>query len=77
MKESILTDYYKPLLESNHFIPVENNGRFNPIGQCWKLSPEIGEGFYWVYAQKDLYDIKITISFSIRIPLLDLTCRNV
>ena len=29
------------------------------MGLCWKLSPEIGEGSYWTYGQKDLYDIKI------------------
>lgn len=59
MNYNILTDYYGPLLESNHFIPADNSEAFNAVGQCWRLSPEIGEGFYWVYAQKDLYDIKI------------------
>lgn len=59
MNSKILTDYYGPLLESNHFSPIQNDKRFPSSGQCWRLSPEIGEGFYWVYAQKDLYDVKI------------------
>ncbi len=29
------------------------------MGLCWKFSQEIGEGSYWTYGQKDLYDIKI------------------
>ncbi len=59
MNTNIITDYYEPLLAVNHFIPVTDNYRFNSAGQCWKLSPETGEGYYWVYAKKDLYDIKI------------------
>ena len=39
--------------------PVDSNNHFNSAGQCWQLLPEFGEGFYWVYAKKDLYDIKI------------------
>ena len=59
MDSKILTDYYEPLLTGNHFDPAKNNKNFNPAGHCFKLSPEFGEGFYWVYAQKNLYDIKI------------------
>lgn len=59
MDNRIIADYYEPLLTENHFVPAENSGGFNPAGQCWRLSPEFGEGLYWVYAKKDLYDIKI------------------
>ena len=59
MNNNIIADYYEPLLTDNHFIPVDSNNRFNSAGQCWRLSPEFGEGLYWVYAKKDLYDIKI------------------
>ena len=54
MNNSIIADYYEPLLTDNHFIPVDSNNHFNSAGQCWQLSPEFGEGFYWVYAKKDL-----------------------
>lgn len=59
MNSSIISDYYEPFLTDNHFIRAENNDNFNSAGQCWRLSSDVGEGFYWVYAQKDLYDIKI------------------
>ena len=58
MNNNIITDYYDPLLTDNHFVPSDNNN-FNSVGNCWKLLPEFGNGFYWVYAKKDLYDIKI------------------
>lgn len=59
MENSIIADYYEPLLTDNHFVPAYDNNSFNSAGHCWRLSPEFGEGFYWVYAKKELYDIKI------------------
>ena len=26
---------------------------------CWKLSEEVGTGYYWTYGQDDLFDIRI------------------
>lgn len=51
--------YYHPILINEGFVPVENNGEFCSMGKCWKLSEEIGEGMYWTYEQKDLYNIKV------------------
>lgn len=59
MKSKILTEYYDPLLIQNNFQPWQDDGHFSPAGSCWRISPEVGEGFYWVYAQKDLFAIKI------------------
>ena len=59
MKSDILTDYYRPLLEQNSFLPVPCPGKFSPAGQCWAISPAVGGGYYWVYAKRDLFDIKI------------------
>lgn len=56
---NILNDFYQPLLEKNGFCRIDMPEQFNPAGMCWQLSPEIGNGFYWVYARKDLFDIKI------------------
>jgi len=64
MRSKILTDYYDTLLTESNFISVPCGEQFSPAGNCWKLSPELGGGHYWLYAQKDLFDIKITISFS-------------
>lgn len=76
MNNNIIADYYEPLLTDNHFIPVDSNNHFNSAGQCWQLSPEFGEGFYWVYAKKDLYDIKIHDFISMRISSWNFICRK-
>lgn len=59
MKTDVLTDYYRPLLEQNHFLPIPCPERFSPAGQCWEIAPAVGGGCYWVYAKQDLFDIKI------------------
>lgn len=59
MSSRIITDYYNPLLEKSSFLPADCGTRFGGAGSCWRLSPALGEGYYWIYAQKDLFDIKI------------------
>lgn len=59
MSSKILTDYYNTLLTESSFIPAPCCEKFSPAGSCWTLSPELGGGHYWLYAQKDLFDIKI------------------
>lgn len=59
MKNDILSEYYQPLLEQNNFIPIPCPEKFSSAGQCWKIEPEVGGGYYWVYGKQDLYDIKI------------------
>jgi len=50
---------YNPLLTECGFVPYNGNKKFNPAGNCWKLSPEVGEGYYWTYCQNNLFDIRI------------------
>ncbi len=59
MKRDIVTDYYRPLLEQNRFLPTRCPEKFSPAGTCWEISPAVGGGYYWVYARQDLFDIKI------------------
>ena len=59
MKRDIVTDYYRPLLEQNRFLPTHCPEKFSPAGTCWEISPAVGGGYYWVYARQDLFDIKI------------------
>ena len=59
MNSKILTDYYNELLEKSSFQPVPCAEQFSPAGSCWQISPELGSGYYWLYAQKDLFDVKI------------------
>ncbi len=54
----IETFYTSKLIESG-FIEIPSNGLYNSLGKLFKLSEEYGEGFYWIYAQKNLYSIKI------------------
>lgn len=55
----IIEDYYSPLLKKHGFFPEPKNYEYGKMGVCWRLSPELGEGTYWTYGQKDLFDIKI------------------
>ena len=50
---------YDALLTERSFLPAPDCDQFGPAGSCWQLSPELGGGHYWIYAQKDLFDIKI------------------
>ena len=58
MNSEILKKYNTLLTESS-FTPIPNCEQFSPAGSSWQLSPELGGGHYWLYAQKDLFDIKI------------------
>lgn len=58
MNSEILKKYNTLLTESS-FTPIPNCEQFSPAGNSWQLSPELGGGHYWLYAQKDLFDIKI------------------
>ena len=58
MNSEILKQYNTLLTESS-FTPIPNCEQFSPAGSSWQLSPELGGGHYWLYAQKDLFDIKI------------------
>lgn len=58
MNSEILKKYNTLLTESS-FIPIPNCEQFSPAGSSWQLSPELGGGHYWLYARKDLFDIKI------------------
>lgn len=61
----IIEKLFAPILIEKGFIHDPDNRQYGSLGDCWKLSPEIGEGTYWTYGEKDLYDIKIH-NFSLR-----------
>ena len=73
----IIEQYYAPLLKKHGFVPEPDNDQYGPLGLCWKLSPEVGEGSYWTYGQRDLFDIKIhNFSFN-KDFMLEFDLRNV
>lgn len=51
--------YFQKQFSERGFEPDPNNHRFCEIGSTWKLSDKIGAGSFWLYGQKDLYDITI------------------
>lgn len=52
-------NYYRELFEKMHFEPCAVPEGFPPEGECWKLTPEGGGGYYWFYEAGDRYNIKI------------------
>ncbi|SHO53667.1 helix-turn-helix transcriptional regulator [Anaerocolumna xylanovorans] len=58
MKDS-LNEFYSSLLTERGFLPVPSGSKFSTLGQTFALSSETGNGYYWVYTEKDLFDIKI------------------
>lgn len=52
-------NFYKNKLLENGFQQIEANESYSSIGTLFRVSPKLGEGTYWVYGFKDLYDIKI------------------
>lgn len=52
-------NYYRDLFEEMHFKPCDVPAVYPPEGECWKLMPEGGGGYYWFYEAGDRYNIKI------------------
>lgn len=57
--DNIIESYSRELEHSRGFTRVPTPDCYHPLGSTWKMSGEAGEGYYWVYAQQDLFDIKI------------------
>lgn len=56
--QSTMENWNAHIIEPHGFSPCEENP-YGPLGKCWRISPEIGEGYFWAYGEKDLFDIKI------------------
>ncbi|MFT3985816.1 MAG: AraC family transcriptional regulator [Lachnospiraceae bacterium] len=54
-----IEEFYKIKLLENGFQEESPNKRYSPLGKLYRICKEHGEGFYWVYGQRDLYNIKI------------------
>ncbi|MEJ8785773.1 helix-turn-helix transcriptional regulator [Peptoniphilus sp. HCN-40583] len=57
--QNILDEFKNEIEKNDFFKQIKTPNEYNSIGTTWEISEEIGTGFYWVYAQKDLFDIKI------------------
>lgn len=56
---NIIDDIYRPMFFKRHFIQESSQSSYCDAGECWKLPSNEGSGYYWVYGQKNLFDIKI------------------
>lgn len=51
--------FFSTRLEESGFREIPVIRPYNPAGKLYQLSKEYGEGYYWIYEEKDLYAIKI------------------
>lgn len=50
---------YGAVLEQAGFLPCPTPEGFPREGGCWTADPQTGEGYYWIYASSQAYNIKI------------------
>ncbi len=67
-----IENFYRSKLLACGFQEAEPNELYSPLGKLFRIMKEHGEGFYWVYGQKDLYDIKIHDFYFYRDLLFDI-----
>ena len=46
-------------ISEHYFIPAKTCTSYGREGCCWRISPELGEGHYWIYYHKDLFTINV------------------
>lgn len=54
-----IDDFYENEFNKRGFILEDKSHDFNKAGTLWKLNEDIGQGYYWIYSQNNLFDIKI------------------
>lgn len=54
-----INEFYKEWLTHSGFVEVESSPDFSPAGKLYLAPKEVACGYYWVYGEKNLFDIKI------------------
>nr|WP_295281343.1 AraC family transcriptional regulator [uncultured Blautia sp.] len=54
-----IENYYYEELTKNGFREIPKKDAFHSIGKLFSIPSELGNGTFWIYGQKNLYDIKI------------------
>ncbi len=54
-----LNELYQSMLGEFGFNTVPGGSRFSSSGQTFALTDELGKGYYWIYTEKNLFNIKI------------------
>ncbi|MFD3158173.1 helix-turn-helix domain-containing protein [Haloimpatiens sp. FM7330] len=57
--KSIIKDIHEPYLLEKGFTLEDPNQQYNVMGQTYRIDPNIGKGYYWIYTHEDLFAIVI------------------
>ena len=54
-----ISDFYREWLTANGFVEIKPSPNFSPAGKLYLAPKGVACGYYWVYGEKNLFDIKI------------------
>jgi len=54
-----ISDFYREWLTTNGFVEIKPSPKFSPAGKLYLAPKGVACGYYWVYGEKNLFDIKI------------------
>lgn len=54
-----ISEFYEDWLTRSGFVEIESSPNFSPAGKLYLAPEEVACGYYWVYGEKNLFDIKI------------------
>lgn len=54
-----ISDFYREWLTTNGFVEIKPSPNFSPAGKLYLAPKGVACGYYWVYGEKNLFDIKI------------------
>ncbi|GAA0117332.1 helix-turn-helix domain-containing protein [Clostridium senegalense] len=57
--KDIIKEMHEPCLFKCGFRPAKSTFNYNKEGLCYCVSPNKGNGYYWVYAKENLFSISI------------------
>ena len=54
-----ISDFYREWLTTNGYVEIKPSPNFSPAGKLYLAPKGVACGYYWVYGEKNLFDIKI------------------
>ncbi|MDD4370221.1 MAG: AraC family transcriptional regulator [Anaerostipes sp.] len=57
--KNMIQDFYLPTLNDYAFSPCESPNTYPTGGKCFRIHPDLGEGYFWLYNSDKNYNIKI------------------
>ena len=68
-----IDEFYREWLTSSGFVESKSTHNFSPAGKVYLAPKGVACGYYWVYGEKDLFDIKIHDFYFFEDHLISLT----